>query len=56
MILMTGMPEKTSANVLDMYHIIAYIIGPKQQCDNAWKEEQMMMSIAVQQTAAYDLI
>jgi len=29
MILMTGMPDKTSANFLDMYHLIAYIIGPK---------------------------
>ena len=56
MILMTGMPDKTSANVLDMYHLIADIIGLKQQHDDAWKEEQMMMSITVQQTAAYSLI
>ena len=37
MILITGMLDKTSANILDMYHLIAYIIGPKQQHDDAWK-------------------
>ena len=33
MILMTRMPDKTSANVLEMYHLIVYIIGLKQQHD-----------------------
>ena len=53
MILMTGMLDKTSANVLDMYHLIFYIIGLRHQHDDAWKEVQMMMSITIQQTAAY---
>ena len=56
MILMTRMPDKTSANVLDTYHLIVYIIGLKQQHDNAWKGVQMMKNITVQQTAAYNLI
>ena len=56
MILMTRMPDKTSTNVLNMYHLIVYIIGLKQQHDDAWKGVQMMKNITVQQTAAYNLI
>ena len=56
MILMTRMPHKTSANVLDMYHLIVYIIGLKQQHDDIWKGVQMMKNITVQQAVAYDLI
>ena len=44
MILITGISDKTSANVLDMYRLIVYIMGLKQQHDDTWKEVQMMMS------------
>ena len=45
MILMTGMLDETSVNVLDMYHLITYKIGLKQKHDDAWKEVKMLMSI-----------
>ena len=56
MIMMTRMLDKTSVNVLDMYHLIVYIIGLKQQHDNIWKGVQMMKKIIVQQTAVYPCI
>ena len=50
---MTGMQEKKTANVLDLYYLIVYIIGLQQRHDDAWKEVQMMISLTVQQTAAF---